>query len=565
MPLILAIEPDKRQAAQLKVLVRTRLRADLILADTTELALEAIGDRIPDLVLVPALLSPQEDGALAAALRVIAAAAHVQTLTIPAFATSHAKKAPVKTGGLLAKLLAGKTEGAPEGCDPAVFGDQIAAYLAEAAASRDARDYDDDEFGDERPAPSAESFKRVETFATADSFQAAVEDFQSADVFATDERAADQQADPRQRETPPSAIVREPEQPAPAQTAAPSIFRNVDEPAVPPAEQRPSVFDSLFKRRDRQPAVVEPVEPAWPVYEPAPAVEDEAAKPAASDANNDWAPPADQSIALDLPNPTDESVTFAAADLTVIETADPVEEAVWAEHEADAEALRPQAPPAKWAPRSIPKPQAPPADVVAEFTAGLAAAPPLQPKPAAAAPAPRPTPPPKPQPVARPAPPQVPPTKPQPIAAQPLPPAPPPPKPQVAKPPTHAPAAQAALKPKTERPEWTALIDSLRQDMERMRHDRGRSKSGTPAAPPPHAVIEPTRDEAPVAAEAPILAASSNAAAQDLAAKRKKRPQKPTPVQDEWGFFDPQQCGFAALLAKLDEITENEESGKQPA
>ncbi len=27
------------------------------------------------------------------------------------------------------------------------------------------------------------------------------------------------------------------------------------------------------------------------------------------------------------------------------------------------------------------------------------------------------------------------------------------------------------------------------------------------------------------------------------------------PLQDEWGFFDPAQCGFSALLAKLDEIT----------
>jgi hypothetical protein len=34
---------------------------------------------------------------------------------------------------------------------------------------------------------------------------------------------------------------------------------------------------------------------------------------------------------------------------------------------------------------------------------------------------------------------------------------------------------------------------------------------------------------------------------------------KAKPVQDEWGFFDPQQCGFAALLAKLDEITESNE------
>jgi hypothetical protein len=27
-------------------------------------------------------------------------------------------------------------------------------------------------------------------------------------------------------------------------------------------------------------------------------------------------------------------------------------------------------------------------------------------------------------------------------------------------------------------------------------------------------------------------------------------------VNDEWGFFDPQQVGFAALIAKLQEITE---------
>ena len=34
MPIILAIEPDRRQAAQLKAVVRGRLRANLVLADT---------------------------------------------------------------------------------------------------------------------------------------------------------------------------------------------------------------------------------------------------------------------------------------------------------------------------------------------------------------------------------------------------------------------------------------------------------------------------------------------------------------------------------------------------
>jgi hypothetical protein len=31
------------------------------------------------------------------------------------------------------------------------------------------------------------------------------------------------------------------------------------------------------------------------------------------------------------------------------------------------------------------------------------------------------------------------------------------------------------------------------------------------------------------------------------------------PIQDEWGFFDPEQCGFAALLAKLDEIIDTDD------
>lgn len=133
MALILAIEPDGQQAAHLTNLVRERVRADLVLAETTERALIAIGNRVPDLVLVPSLLSPQEDAALAGALRAIAEAARVQMLTIPVFASA----APQKKAGVFSKLRRGRSQSAgTDGCDPAVFGEQIAAYLAEAAASR---------------------------------------------------------------------------------------------------------------------------------------------------------------------------------------------------------------------------------------------------------------------------------------------------------------------------------------------------------------------------------------------------------------------------------------------
>src|SRR3979490_2574885 len=124
MPIILAIEPDRRQAAHVSAVVRHRVGAELILADTTEGALDAIGSRVPDLVLVPALLSPQDDAALAAALRVIAAAAHVRTLTIPVFSNGTGTR--TSRPGMLAKWIRGREEeDVPDGCDPAVFAEQI--------------------------------------------------------------------------------------------------------------------------------------------------------------------------------------------------------------------------------------------------------------------------------------------------------------------------------------------------------------------------------------------------------------------------------------------------------
>src|SRR5262245_48721635 len=133
MALILAIEPDVAQAAQLTHLIRARLRQELVLAGTTEHALVAIGNRVPDLVLTPALLSPQEDAALAGALRAIAAAARVPMLTIPQLVAP--APSPARTS-LLARWRKGRSTPLETGGSvAAVFGEQIAAYLSEAAAA----------------------------------------------------------------------------------------------------------------------------------------------------------------------------------------------------------------------------------------------------------------------------------------------------------------------------------------------------------------------------------------------------------------------------------------------
>jgi hypothetical protein len=150
MSIVLAIEPDHRQAAHLTAIVRHQVGADLVLAHTTEGALDAIGNRVPDLVLVPALLSPQDDAALAAALRVIAAAAHVKTLTIPVLSSGIAQ---ASAGGLLGKWRKSRAASPePEGCAPAVFGEQISAYLQETAAERAAlAELEDDPLESEPP------------------------------------------------------------------------------------------------------------------------------------------------------------------------------------------------------------------------------------------------------------------------------------------------------------------------------------------------------------------------------------------------------------------------------
>src|SRR5437773_3475677 len=136
MPLILAIEPDRRQANQLTAVVKSRLHADLVLAESAARALAALGDRVPDLILTSALLSPTDEVVLGERLRALdGAAAHVQTLTIPVLASAK-PRSRMKAGGMLSALRRAKPSDdvASEGCDPTVFASQCAEYLERAVA-----------------------------------------------------------------------------------------------------------------------------------------------------------------------------------------------------------------------------------------------------------------------------------------------------------------------------------------------------------------------------------------------------------------------------------------------
>jgi CheY-like chemotaxis protein len=71
------------------------------------------------------------------------------------------------------------------------------------------------------------------------------------------------------------------------------------------------------------------------------------------------------------------------------------------------------------------------------------------------------------------------------------------------------------------------------------------------------AIAEPERESVAVAEQAPVAIAAPPSLAPTPTPKINSRRRRKKPAQDDWGLFDPSQCGFAALVAKLDEITDN--------
>lgn len=500
MPLILAIEPERQQAALLSSLVRGRLRAELVLADTTEQALVAIGDRVPDLVLIPALLSAQEDAALAGALRMIAAAANVQMLTIPLLAAP----APVAERlGVLAKWRRSK-QAVPTavGCDPAVFAEQIASYLA-----------DNGEPTTSDAVVEAEAYAPVVLEPLAEC---------AAEISTVDARATSDL--PR-----PFALIDwqgSPSASAPAETPASSdvVVAEVEGPALSDV-----MFAGVEDVAGAETGLVtelidEPIVHA--VAQPLEGVAVEAPSPEAlvvEDAEQLNVAPSPETVLVadealteliqepaielfDAPRveqPTEAVVGFdetpiyevsldeLAGDTALI---DAMMATYGQSTVVDLHAVEAVAPP-----ESIPTLDAGPDPLFFRDVEN-----------------------------GRPA---------MDVRVR-------------STPPAELVAAVVARAPA--KPEWVELIESLRQDIERLKAERIA----------PMSVAAP-REEGPTAILTPGAGSPTRVVSGVHTPKRPFFATKkaPRPVQDEWGLFDPDQCGFASLLAKLSEVTEGSDGG----
>jgi CheY-like chemotaxis protein len=130
-PLIVAVEPDPLQANRVADVLRRAFSADVILADTAQEAIDALRDRVPELILTSALLPPRDEHLLTQWLRARGEqAGHVQTVTIPVLVVP--AQAPIFSNGK-ANVPSPAAAGA---CDPAMFADWISVYLDLAATGR---------------------------------------------------------------------------------------------------------------------------------------------------------------------------------------------------------------------------------------------------------------------------------------------------------------------------------------------------------------------------------------------------------------------------------------------
>ena len=138
MRTVLALEPDTKQAAALKSVVKGRVGADFVLVESKDAALAAIRSAVPDLILLTALISPRDETEIADLIRELEGAEHTQTLTIPLLDLGTSPRPAKKKKRGLLSALTGETDApsAPSGCDPAVFADEVANYLLQAEHAR---------------------------------------------------------------------------------------------------------------------------------------------------------------------------------------------------------------------------------------------------------------------------------------------------------------------------------------------------------------------------------------------------------------------------------------------
>ena len=132
MSTVLVVQPDEVQADVLRQIFAKRVGAELVMVDSTMEAVDEIARRMPDLILLSALLSPKRPGQVDRASSIgrrRLASADDYDPSVP----HGSGQAPEKKGGLFRKKSKAP---APVGCDPMAFAEEVVAHLKAACEIR---------------------------------------------------------------------------------------------------------------------------------------------------------------------------------------------------------------------------------------------------------------------------------------------------------------------------------------------------------------------------------------------------------------------------------------------
>jgi hypothetical protein len=446
MSLIVAIEPDRRQASRVSALARRIPHAEFLVTESVERALAALKGRVPDLILTSLLLSPKEDARLR---ELNPSGAPAPTLVIPVLKGGSGQAR--ERGGLLRRLRgSAAAEDDTGACDPGVFAAQVIEYLKSVQEERDMANAARVDL-DEPPRSAAAAFPA----------QPAHEAGSPAPIELMDP-AVD--STPLGLDDPPSL---EPFDsiPVPAPHATPDLelVRSADDASA--LEREP--WEDIVLDTEGVPAPIELSSEAIDLATFVAELEAEAARIAATGAPKPALEPHGEPFAPAAPFAADPWVRGAGRDAAIV---DALSTAAWPPLEG-LEAVD----------ATTPDP------VIDEFVAALTD--------------------------------------------------------------THAPVQEPELdeQPATGDAEgelWMPLPAAATYAWPRL--------DSVVAAPTPRVdrvapVLPQPLPPQPQTAPLPMADVERAAATMVRAVRR--------PVQDEWGFFDPQQCGFDALMAKLEEIT----------
>lgn len=129
MSWLLIVQPDSAQADLLREALRTHVSEDVVVVDSIDNALSSIDQCIPDIVLLPALISADVEDYVVAYLGTMPGARHVQILGIPMLERpDHSVQARARS--LMRWRQRQRQEPLTPGCDPGTFTQDVIRYLS---------------------------------------------------------------------------------------------------------------------------------------------------------------------------------------------------------------------------------------------------------------------------------------------------------------------------------------------------------------------------------------------------------------------------------------------------